>query len=81
MPHTGYFSKTRSFKQRIIHGGSFLLSKGGAGDASSYSSPEEYRAITGRGMGGKGHMSGCGFDALQNLEIRSKGKKPKNIQF
>lgn len=78
MPHTGYFSKTRSFKQRIIHGGSFLLSKGGAGDASSYSSPEEYRAITGKGHG---CMSGCGFDALQNLEIRSKGKKPKNIQF
>lgn len=75
MPHTGYFSRTRSFKQRIIHGGSFLLSKGGAGDASSYSSPQEYRAITGKGM------SGCGFDALQNLEIRSKGKKPKNIQF
>lgn len=75
MPHTGYFSRTRSFKQRIIHGGSFLLSKGGPGDASSYSSPQEYRAITGKGM------SGCGFDALQNLEIRSKGKKPKNIQF
>lgn len=75
MPHTGYFSKTRSFKQRIIHGGSFLLSKGGPGDASSYSSPQEYRAITGKGM------CGCGFDALQNLEIRSKGKKPKNIQF
>jgi len=78
MPQTGYFVKSRSFKQRIIHGGSFLLSKGGAGDASSYSSPQEYRAIT-----GKGHcMSGCGFDALQNLEIRSKGgKKIKNIQF
>lgn len=75
MPHTGYFSRTRSFKQRIIHGGSFLLSKGGPGNASSYSSPQEYRAITGKGM------SGCGFDALQNLEIRSKGKKPKNIQF
>lgn len=75
MPHSGYFSKTRSFKQRIIHGGSFLLSKGGAGNASSYSSPQEYKAITGKGM------CGSGFDALQNLEIRSKGKKVKNIQF
>jgi len=76
MPQTGYFVKSRSFKQRIIHGGSFLLSKGGAGDASSYSSPQEYRAITGKGM------CGSGFDALQNLEIRSKGgKRLKNIVF
>ena len=75
--HTTYFTKTRSFKQSIMHGGSFLLSRGGAGHASSYSSPEQYKAITGMGM----KMHGCGFDALQNLEIRSKGRKIKNIVF
>ena len=74
----GYFHKSRSSKQSIMRGGSFLLSKGGAGNASSYSSPDEYRAITGMGM--KGHGMG-GLGALQSLEIRPRGKKVKTIQF
>lgn len=69
----GYFHRSRSSKQSIMRGGSFLLSRGGAGNASSYSSPDEYKAITGMGMGGLG--------ALQSLEIRPRGKKPKTIQF
>ena len=77
----GYFHRSRSSKQSIMRGsgaGSFLLSRGGAGNASSYSSPDEYRAITGMGMRGNG-MGGLG--ALQSLEIRPRGKKPKTIQF
>tara|TARA_R110002126_G_C10082649_1_gene464041 strand:- start:146 stop:394 length:249 start_codon:yes stop_codon:yes gene_type:complete len=77
----GYFHRTRTSKQSIMRGGSagsFLLSRGGAGNASSYSSPDEYKAITGMGMRGNG-MGGLG--ALQSLEIRPRGKKPKTIQF
>ena len=74
----GYFISSRSGKQSIMRGGSFLLSRGGAGGASSYSSPDEYKAITGMGMRGNG-MGGLG--ALQSLEIRPRGKKPKTIQF
>lgn len=73
---TSYFVKSRSFKQNIMSGGSFLLSRGGAGNASSYSSPEEYSAITGKGLGMGGSLG-----ALQSLEIRHKGKRPRNIQF
>jgi hypothetical protein len=86
--HTGFFLKSRSFKQPIMSGGSFLLSRGGAGNASSYSSPEEMKAITGMGMHGRGMSGGrmCGgkmqsMGALQSLEIRHKGKKPSNIKF
>jgi hypothetical protein len=85
MPHSqiqkGFFHRSRTFKQHIMTGGSagsFLLSRGGAGNASSYSSPDEYKAITGMGMKGYG-MGGLG--ALQSLEIRPRGKKPKTIQF
>jgi hypothetical protein len=81
--HTGYFLKSRSFKQPIMSGGSFLLSRGGAGNASSYSSPEEMKAITGMGMCGRGMSGGrmSAMGALQSLEIRHKGKKISNIQF
>ena len=78
--HKGFFHRSRTFKQSIMRGGggSFLLSRGGAGNASSYSSPDEYKAITGMGMKGCG-MGGLG--ALQSLEIRPRGKKPRTIQF
>lgn len=81
--HTGFFLKSRSFKQPIMSGGSFLLSRGGAGNASSYSSPEEMKAITGMGMRGRGMIGGRmpAMGALQSLEIRHKGKKISNIQF
>ena len=81
----GYFHKSRSSKQSIMRGGSagsFLLSRGGAGNASSYSSPDEYKAITGMGMCGGMRGTGMGgLGALQSLEIRPRGKKPKTIQF
>ena len=74
----GYYIRSRTGKQTIMRGSGFLLSRGGAGDASSYSSPDEYKAITGMGMRGNG-MGGLG--ALQSLEIRPRGRKTKTIQF
>jgi hypothetical protein len=56
-----------------MSGGSLLLRRGGAGEGSSYDSPEQYREITGMGMG----MS----SALRNLEPKSIGRKVRNIRF
>lgn len=52
-----------------MSGGSLLLRRGGAGEGSSYDSPEQYREITGMGM------------ALRNLEPKSIGRKVRNIRF
>ena len=60
--------------------GSVLLNQGGAGAASSYSSPDEYTATTGRRipMGrGLGELS----KKLESLMLKPKDKKAKNINF
>lgn len=62
--------------------GSVLMSVGGPGVGSSYSSPEEYKEITGRTI-----PSGMGLGAglsekLQKLMIKPLEIKPKhNIRF
>jgi hypothetical protein len=63
-----------------MSGGSILLSKGGAGSASSYDSPEEYKAITGKGLG-LGLYAGGGLTNLKQLAPKSLSVKPKNIKW
>lgn len=62
--------------------GSVLLSVGGPGVGSSYSSPEEYKEITGRtiptGMGLGAGLS----NKLQKLMVKPLENRPKmNIRF
>lgn len=56
---------TKGFKLKM-HGGSILLSRGGAGGASSYESPDEYSAITGKGLG-LGLFAGGSLTGLKQL--------------
>ena len=62
----------------IKKGGSVLLSRGGPGAGSSYSSLEEYNHTNNFNSKGKG--LGNLVSRLQNLSVRQI-KKPKNIHF
>lgn len=64
----------------MMQGGSILLSRGGPGAGSSYDSPEEYKAITGKGLG-LGLYAGGSLSNLQQLKPKSLSQKPKNISF
>ena len=64
----------------MMKGGSILLSRGGPGAGSSYESAEEYKAITGKGLG-LGLYAGCSLSNLQQLKPKSLSQKPKNISF
>ena len=56
--------------------GSVLMSPGGAGSGSSYTSVQDYSATTGN------HPAGTGFrDKLDKLMVKPLTKKPKNIRF
>ena len=63
-----------------MSGGSILLSRGGAGDASSYNSAEDYHSTTGRGLG-LGLYAGGSLTNLKQLNPKSLSVKPKNISF
>ena len=63
-----------------MRGGSILLSRGGAGGASSYESEQEYKDITGKGLG-LGLFAGSGLSGLKQLNPKSMSIKPKNIRF
>lgn len=76
MPRTLY-TKGRKLMMR---GGNVLLSRGGPGAGSSYESPEEYKDITGRGLG-LGLFAGNGLSALKSIQPKSMSKKPANIKF
>jgi len=56
--------------------GSVILSKGGPGAGSSYSSVQEYEDTTGRGL-----ASSKLSDKLSKLIVKPLTKKPKNIAF
>ena len=64
----------------MMQGGSILLSRGGPGAGSSYESAEEYKAITGKGLG-LGLYAGGSLSNLQQLKPKSLSQKPKNISF
>ena len=64
----------------MMQGGSILLSRGGPGAGSSYDSPEEYKSITGQGLG-LGLYAGGSLSNLQQLKPKSLSQKPKNISF
>jgi hypothetical protein len=64
----------------MMRGGSVLLSRGGSGAGSSYESPEEYKDITGRGLG-LGLFAGHGLSALKSMQPKSISKKVSNIRF
>ena len=76
------FQILRSFRLRknalpikVMKGGNILLRKGGSGGASSYDSEEQYRSITGMGLG-----MGLEGSALSSLQPKM-GRKVKNIRF
>ena len=72
-------------RKLMMQGGSILLSRGGPGAGSSYDSPEEYKSITGKGLGmgvgGLGLFAGGSLSNLQQLKPKSLSQKPKNISF
>lgn len=61
--------------------GSVLMNVGGAGSGSSYPSPQEYQAITGRPIGGSGLGDHSLNKKLEALKIKPLFKKPVNIKF
>lgn len=67
-------------RKLMMQGGSILLSRGGPGAGSSYESAEEYKAITGKGLG-LGLYAGGSLSNLQQLKPKSLSQKPKNISF
>ena len=67
-------------RKLVMRGGNVLLSRGGPGAGSSYDSPEEYKDITGRGLG-LGLFAGNGLSALKSIQPKSMSKKPTNIKF
>lgn len=76
MPKTLYIKG----RKLVMRGGNVLLSRGGPGAGSSYDSPEEYKDITGRGLG-LGLFAGNGLSALKSMQPKSMSKKPANIKF
>jgi hypothetical protein len=79
--HSSLRFRNRSIPLKLMSGSgaSILLRKGGAGSASSYDGLQQYKEITGMGLG---MGIGCGLagSALSNLQPRM-GRKPKNIAF
>lgn len=70
----------RIHRKKLMEGrgmGSVLLSKGGAGAGSSYTSMDDYMAITGNSPA---RGSGLG-EKLHKLVVKPLTKKPQNIKF
>lgn len=70
----------RIHRKKIMEGrgmGSVLLSKGGAGSGSSYTSIDDYMNITGNSPA---RGSGLG-EKLHKLIVKPLSKKPQNIKF
>jgi hypothetical protein len=70
----------RIHRKKIMEGrgmGSVLLSKGGAGSGSSYTSIDDYMNITGNSPA---RGSGLG-EKLHKLIVKPLTRKPQNIKF
>ena len=70
----------RIHRKKLMEGrgmGSVLLSKGGAGSGSSYTSIDDYMNITGNSPA---RGSGLG-EKLHKLIVKPLSKKPQNIKF
>lgn len=70
----------RIHRKKLMEGmgmGSVLLSKGGAGAGSSYTSIDDYMNITGNSPA---RGSGLG-EKLHKLVVKPLTKKPQNIKF